>query len=148
MRKVEGGEAFDEMDFHISTSAKYLLIFAFLASRNPATLDASLFDSTGGSDNRKRMRKSSGKSIEQKGSAEQELLMKGPGSFPLERLLACITSLVEGSLEEDHPEDGRLGAEGGDIGLMSDVLLQLSTLCNANFISKGESCPLEGSTRY
>ncbi|KAF8412236.1 hypothetical protein HHK36_000196 [Tetracentron sinense] len=151
MRKVEGGEAFDEMDFHISTSAKYLLISAFLASRNPATLDASLFDSTGGSDNRKRRRKSSGKSIEQKESAEQELLMKGPGSFPLERLLAifqCITSVAEGSLEEDQQEDGGLGAEGGDIGLMSDVLLQLSTLCNANFISKGGSCPLEGSTRY
>lgn len=47
----------DEVDFHMSTSAKYLLISAFLASRNPATLDASLFDSTGGSDNRKRKRK-------------------------------------------------------------------------------------------
>lgn len=31
---------------------------------------------------------------------------------------------------------------------MSDVLLQLSSLCNANFIIKGGSCPLEGSTRY
>ena len=30
---------------------------AFLASRNPATLDASLFDSTEGSDDRKRKRK-------------------------------------------------------------------------------------------
>lgn len=50
-------ESSDELDFHMSTSAKYLLISAFLASRNPATLDASLFDSTGGSDNRKRKRK-------------------------------------------------------------------------------------------
>lgn len=47
----------NELDFHMSTSAKYLLISAFLASRNPATLDASLFDSTGGSDSRKRKRK-------------------------------------------------------------------------------------------
>lgn len=47
----------DDIDFHMSTSAKYLLISAFLASRNPATLDASLFDSTGGTDNRKRKRK-------------------------------------------------------------------------------------------
>lgn len=45
------------IDFHMSTSAKYLLISAFLASRNPPTLDASLFDSTGGSDGRKRKRK-------------------------------------------------------------------------------------------
>lgn len=50
-------EVNDELDFHMPTSAKYLIISAFLASKNPATLDASLFDSTGGSDNRKRKRK-------------------------------------------------------------------------------------------
>lgn len=81
--------------------------------------------------------------------AEQELLMKGPGTFPLERLLAifqCITSLAEDSLAEE--ESHELTVEGGSRGLMSDVLLQLSSLCNANFIIKGGSCPLEGSTRY
>lgn len=56
-RKSGFGVACDELDFHMSVSAKYLLISAFLASRNPATLDAALFDSTGGSDNRKRKRK-------------------------------------------------------------------------------------------
>lgn len=56
-KKSGDSEVSDELDFHMSTSAKYLLISAFLASRNPATLDASLFDSTGGSDNRKRKRK-------------------------------------------------------------------------------------------
>ncbi|XP_057981453.1 origin of replication complex subunit 5 [Malania oleifera] len=151
-RKQGGCEAFDDMDFHMSISAKYLLISAFLASRNPATLDASMFDSTGGSDNRKRKRKNSKKSMEQKETAEQELLMKGPGTFPLERLLAifqCITSVMDGSSfdEEEQGHDG-ICAEGGDSGLMSDVLLQLSSLCNANFVSKGGSCPLDGSTRY
>ncbi|XWS77013.1 hypothetical protein CRYUN_Cryun01aG0227300 [Craigia yunnanensis] len=142
-------EDFDKIDFHMSTSAKYLLISAFLASRNPATLDASLFDSTGVSDSRKRKRKASEKSMEQKEMAEQELLMKGPGTFPLERLLAifqCITSLAEDSLDEEGCHE--LTIEGGSGGLMSDVLLQLSSLCNANFIIKGGSCPLEGSTRY
>lgn len=57
IRKSEASEDFAEIDFHMSTSAKYLLISAFLASRNPATLDASLFDSTGGLDSRKRKRK-------------------------------------------------------------------------------------------
>lgn len=56
-RKLASSKTSDEMDFHMSTSAKYLLISAFLASRNPATLDASLFDSTGGLDSRKRRRK-------------------------------------------------------------------------------------------
>ncbi|KAF7137405.1 hypothetical protein RHSIM_Rhsim07G0013900 [Rhododendron simsii] len=142
---------FDELEFHMSTSAKYLLISAFLASRNPATLDASMFDSTGGSDNRKRKRKSSEKAIDNKEMAEQELLMKGPGTFPMERLLAifqCITSVAEYSLEEEDQATNGLAVDSGDSGLMSDVLLQLSSLCNANFISKGGSCPLEGSTRY
>lgn len=95
--------------------------------------------------------RSSEKSMEQKETAEQELLMKGPGTFPLERLLAifqCLTSVVESSLGEDQQINEGLGAGNGDSGLMSDVLLQLSSLCNANFISKGGSCPLEGSTRY
>ena len=95
--------------------------------------------------------RSSEKSIEKKETAEQELLMKGPGTFPLERLLAifqCITSVAESSLDEDQQNNEGLGAGNGDSGLMSDVLLQLSSLCNANFISKGGTCPLEGSTRY
>ncbi|KAL6981976.1 Origin recognition complex subunit 5 [Sarracenia purpurea var. burkii] len=148
--RLGGSQTIEEMDFHMSISAKYLLISAFLASKNPATLDASMFDSIGGSDSRKRKRKSSEKSMERKEATEQELLMKGPGTFPLERLLAifqCITSVAENSLDEEQGTNG-FGVESGDTGLMSDVLLQLSSLCNANFISKGGSCPLEGSTRY
>ncbi|WOG89167.1 hypothetical protein DCAR_0208403 [Daucus carota subsp. sativus] len=155
-RKVSGNklgvpDISEEIDFHMSVCAKYLLISAFLASRNPATLDASLFDSTGGAATRKRKRKASEKSMEQKDIADQELLMKGPGTFPLERLLAifqCITSVAEYSLEEEELGNGGSGGGAGDVGLMSDVLLQLSSLCSANFISKGSSCPLEGSTRY
>lgn len=97
------------------------------------------------------MLRPSEKSLEQKEAAEQELLMKGPGTFPLERLLAifqCITSVAEGSLEEEEEGNDWLGVQDGDDSLMSDVLLQLSSLCNANFIVKGASCPLEGSTRY
>lgn len=92
------------------------------------------------------------KTKEIKENAEQELLLKGPGTFPLERLLAifqCITSMSEeDSLDEDQDEITELEIEGGECKLMSDVLLQLSSLCNANFISKGSSCPLENSTRY
>lgn len=56
-RKIGGKDASDVLDFHMSVSAKYLLLSAFLASKNPATLDAALFDSTGGSNNRRRKRK-------------------------------------------------------------------------------------------
>ncbi|XP_068651029.1 origin of replication complex subunit 5-like [Aristolochia californica] len=147
-RNYDGGP--EELDFHLSVSAKYLLISSFLASRNPATLDAALFDSTGGSNNKKRKRKISETSVQKKDEAAQEQLMKGPGTFPLERLLAiyqCIISVEEG-LPQREQLTGLTGADDGVSGLMADVLLQLSTLCNANFISKGRSCPLEGSTRY
>ncbi|ESQ44361.1 hypothetical protein EUTSA_v10005869mg [Eutrema salsugineum] len=154
----ENREEVEKLDFHMSTSAKYLLIAAFLASRNPATLDASMFDSTGGMDNRKRKRKASEKSMEKKEIAEQEAVMKGPGSFPLERLLAifqCIASVGDSSFgeeeegkEEEEEEEEATGYDRENNNLMSDVLLQVSSLCDANFITKSGSCPLEGSVRY
>ncbi|CAJ2671240.1 unnamed protein product [Trifolium pratense] len=148
---LKRSEEIGDLDFHMSTSAKYLLISAFLASRNPATLDASLFDSKGGSDNRKRKRKASEKALEKKEMLEEELLMKGPGTFPMERLIAifqCIVSVGEDPSDEEEKNNEELGAQCGSGSLMSDVLLQLSTLCNANFIFRGKSCPIEGSTRY
>ena len=96
------------------------------------------------------MQRPSEKVLEQKKSAEEEQLMKGPGTFPLERLLAifhCIVSVAEDPDDEKQGNDG-LGVQSGNFGLMSDVLLQLSSLCNANFVIKGGSCPIEGSTRY
>ncbi|XP_045794426.1 origin of replication complex subunit 5-like [Trifolium pratense] len=148
---LKRSEEIGDLDFHMSTSAKYLLISAFLASRNPATLDASLFDSKGGSDNRKRKRKASEKALEKKEMLEEELLMKGPGTFPMERLIAifqCIVSVGEDPSDEEEKNNEELGAQCGSGSLMSDVLLQLSTLCNANFIFRGKSCPIEGATRY
>ncbi|GAB2291005.1 Origin recognition complex subunit 5 [Dionaea muscipula] len=130
----------EEINFHMPTSAKYLLLSAFLASKNPATHDASFFDSNGGLDNRKRKRKSSEKVMEQKEMVEQDLIMKGPGTFPLERLLAIFQLIINPVAE--------IAIDGEEDELMSDVLLQLSSLCSANFISKGGSCPLEGSIRY
>ncbi|KAG7622301.1 Origin recognition complex subunit 5 [Arabidopsis suecica] len=148
----ENREELEILDFHMSTSAKFLLLSAFLASRNPATLDASTFDSTGGMDNRKRKRKASEKSMEKKEIAEQEAVMKGPGSFPLERLLAifqCIASVGDSSFgEEDEEEENTTGYDKENNNLMSDILLQVSSLCDANFLIKSGSCPLEGSIRY
>lgn len=96
------------------------------------------------------MLRASEKVLEKKEILEEELLMKGPGTFPLERLIAifqCIVSVAEDPYDEDQ-NNNELGAECSYGSLISDVLLQLSTLCNANFIFKGKSCPIEGSTRY
>lgn len=149
-RKSIRKEVSNELDFHMSMSVKYLLLSAFIASRNPATLDAALFDSSGGLINRKR-KKNSQMSMDRKDSMAEEILLKGPGSFPLERLLAifqCITSVSESMVEEEQFKNGTAAIESENVGLTSDVLLQLSALYNANFICKGGSCPLEGSTRY
>lgn len=86
-----------------------------------------------------------------KEAEEEELLTKGPGSFPLERLIAifqCLTSVGEDPVDEETDLEDSLGIQSGNNALMSTLLLQLSSLCNANFILKGGSCPLEGSTRY
>lgn len=85
--------------------------------------------------------------MQKENTKAHEMLMKGPGSFSLERLLAifqCITSVSDICVDEDNEE---VVGDDNEVGLMSDVLLQLSTLCDANFITKGGSCPLE-STRY
>ncbi|KAL6968510.1 Origin recognition complex subunit 5 [Sarracenia purpurea var. burkii] len=52
--RLGSSQTIEEMDFHMSISAKYLLISAFLASKNPATLDASMFDSIGGFHSKQR----------------------------------------------------------------------------------------------
>jgi len=94
--------------------------------------------------------RSSQASINMKDTMVEEMLMKGPGTFPLERLLAifqCITSVSEDALNDVECPDSMMNGSGMT-GLMSDVLLQLSTLCNSNFLSKSRSCPLEGSARY
>ncbi|MDD0193473.1 hypothetical protein PSY30_23510, partial [Shigella flexneri] len=56
--------------------------------------------------------------------------------------------MAEDSLDDEEQAQDGLGIQDGHCGLMSDVLLQLTSLCGANFIVKGGSCPLEGSTRY
>ncbi|RZC76336.1 hypothetical protein C5167_000424 [Papaver somniferum] len=133
----------DKIEFHMPVSTKLLLISSFLASWNPATDDVPLFDSFGGGENRKRKRKVSETSKLKKENAAQKLIMKGPKTFSLERLCVFVAKSLknEGKIEDENVFDR---AEVGG----ADVLLQLSTLCNANFLSKGGNCPLEGSTWF
>lgn len=92
--------------------------------------------------------------MEKKEIAEQEAVMKGPGSFPLERLLAifqCIASVGDSSFGEENEgeeEEDATGYDRENNNLMSDILLQVSSLCDANFLIRSGSCPLEGSIRY
>lgn len=139
-----------ELDFQLSLCSKYLLVSAFICSRNPATLDATLFDSSGGG-SKKRRRKSSQTSIEKKEFERQEKLLKGPGTFPLERLLAIFCCISADFVEDaDETEIITLTSSEAKHGveMSSDVLMQVSTLVNANLLYKGSSDPLEGAPRY
>ncbi|XP_078428608.1 origin recognition complex protein 5 isoform X2 [Wolffia australiana] len=142
--------AYDGLDFHMSLSSKYLLLSAFLASKNPPTLDSAMFDSTGGSANQKRKRKSSEATRQEKEHNLENMVMMGPGSFSLERLLAifqCITFTADLGYAEELSLDQRED-EDGAIWSTSDVLLQLASLCNTGFICRSSGCSLEGFTRY
>ncbi|KAF7844082.1 origin of replication complex subunit 5 [Senna tora] len=148
-KKLEKPEEIVELEFHMSRCAKYLLISAFLASRNPATLDDSLFDSTGGSNNQKRKRKPSTKVMEHKESAQEELLMKGPGTFPLERLLAIFKNIAEDPSDEEQIIDG-LGIQVGNDKLFfgSDCLESVIEATNFHFLAIDQSKQLRGEALF
>lgn len=105
--------------------------------------------------------RSSSSAMERKEAEAHEQQMKGPGSFPLERLLAIFRCIV---VESDAPahgfgqfhssshanlnleeveEDGEVTEE-----LSADALMQLSTLVSVNLLSKSSTNPLEGNSRY
>lgn len=106
--------------------------------------------------------RNSSSAMERKEAEAHEQQMKGPGSFPLERLLAifrCIVvesdsapsngfgsfhsgPLFNGNLEEAEG-DGHMTEE-----LSADVLMQLSTLVSVNLLSKSSTNPLDGNARY
>lgn len=150
------------LTFEMPQCSKYLLMAAYIASRNAATLDASLFDAGDGTrDSSRKRRKSSSSAMERKEAEAHEQQMKGPGSFPLERLLAIFRCIVVENVDSahgfgqfdssSHPNLNLEEAEGdGDVTeeLSADVLMQLSTLVSVNLLSKSSTNPLEGNARY
>lgn len=93
--------------------------------------------------------------MERKEAEAHEQQLKGPGSFPLERLLAIFRCIVVES--DSGPTQGKFGAHTeGDVEadgevteeLTADVLMQLSTLVSVNLLCKSSTNPLEGSARY
>ncbi|KAJ7538210.1 hypothetical protein O6H91_11G038400 [Diphasiastrum complanatum] len=152
-KKVEFKRAVDStsnLDFHLSLCSKYLLLAAHICSTNPATLDASIFDAGGAAEKQKRRRKSFS-SMDKRNQELQEKHLKGPGSFPLERLLAIFHCISVGPIMIGSNKASLKLIdvdEGEPMECSADVLMQLSTLVRVNLILKGCSDPLEGSARY
>ncbi|EFJ26106.1 hypothetical protein SELMODRAFT_413184 [Selaginella moellendorffii] len=150
-RSVISAPASDDQlcDLQLPLCSKYLLLAAYIASTNPATLDAALFDAGNASGSRKRRRRSSLSATEKKENKEMERQLKGPGSFSLERLLAIFSCIATGpGLKLGiSAHDNKLDEDAG-MEVTSDVLMQLSTLVGVGLISQGLTDPLEGSPKF
>lgn len=99
--------------------------------------------------------------MERKEAEAHEQQMKGPGSFPLERLWAIFRCIV---VDTDAPAHGfgqfhssthpnvipeEVDGDGEETEeLSADVLMQLSTLVSVNLLSKSSTNPLDGNARY
>ncbi|CAK9195959.1 unnamed protein product [Sphagnum troendelagicum] len=153
-----GGRDANELGFELPMSSKYLLLAAYIASRNAPTLDASLFDSGEGARSGGRRKRKEKRSRSTEASTE-----RGPGNFPLERMLAIFRCIV---VEHDDRYPNGLShllpsetsqqteevaaAAGGDLTeeLTADVLMQVTTLVSVNLLYKNSTNPLERLTRY
>lgn len=105
--------------------------------------------------------RSSSSAMERKEAEAHEQQLKGPGSFPLERLWAIFRCIV---VDNDAPAHGfgqfhssphpNVSPEEADGDgeeteeLSADVLMQLSTLVSVNLMSKSSTNPLDGNARY
>ena len=134
------------LSFELPYMSKFLLIAAYVASSNKPTTDRSVFD-PGYS---KRGRKSA-MAMDRQTEAAVEAVLRGPHSFPLERLLHifyCIYAhhgMADGEYEEESEarEESRKHMAGE---LQSaEVLMQLSTLVSQRLLSVTGS-PLDGAS--
>ncbi|XP_055678029.1 origin recognition complex subunit 5 [Lutzomyia longipalpis] len=108
--------------------AKYLLIAGYLASHNPAKEDKRLFLKNHGKQ-RKRL-----KSVNAKAKvAEKTMLLQGPATFSVDRLLAIFHAIIEQK-----------------VCLTCDLLAQISTLVELGFFTRTTTDRniLEGSARF
>eukprot|EP00850_Spirogloea_muscicola_P006217 SM000029S10512 [mRNA] locus=s29:491654:495193:- [translate_table: standard] len=126
------------LEFELPMWSKFLLMAAYVASRNPATTDADFFGNhKGGLAKKKRRRRRSGGSAEDQQEFElQEARLRGPAAFPLRRLLAILRCMLD-------PDD-EVCANGGSCmpllppgaPLPADALMQLATLASIDLVAR------------
>eukprot|EP00850_Spirogloea_muscicola_P013899 SM000097S24752 [mRNA] locus=s97:20602:24116:+ [translate_table: standard] len=126
------------LEFELPMWSKFLLMAAYVASRNPATTDADFFGYRGGDlgKKRRRRRRSSGSAEDRQEFELQEARLRGPATFPLRRLLAILRCMLD-------PDD-ELCADGGSCmpllppgaPLPADALMQLATLASIDLVAR------------
>ncbi|GAQ83861.1 hypothetical protein KFL_001650140 [Klebsormidium nitens] len=131
-------------EFEMSGACRLLLIAAFVASRNPASLDSAYLDDEEGGRKKKRRRKSGGVSEQVRRDVEvEEEHLRGPLSFPIERLAAIFHCIARDYLHVAASAGSVPGRE--DSGVMHRQLL---TLLGVGLVSKTGGDPIEGGAKY
>jgi origin recognition complex subunit 5 len=107
------------LDFDIPKLTKFLLIAAYIASKNDESVDGRLFDSENSRRSKKRGRNAHDKNVER--AAQRSL--EDTNAFKLERLLSVFQHIVRRSYEENGSDIADLEEEL----LSADVFTQISS---------------------
>lgn len=124
------------LSFELPYMSKFLLIAAYVASRNKHTTDRSVFD-PGYSKRGKRSSMAHDRLTE----AAAEAVLRGPHSFPLERLLHIFYCMYghHGMGDDDYEEESEEREESRKRMARevqsAEVLMQLSTLVSQRLLS-------------
>jgi origin recognition complex subunit 5 len=125
--------------------SKFLLLAAYIASRNKATADRAVFD-PGYSKRGKRDAQAHDRQTE----AATENMLKGPHSFPLERLLHIFYCIYDQHCAEDTIENGSEASANAKNAAAAhevqraEVQMQVSTLVALRLLSVSGGDLLEG----
>jgi len=145
LARGSGGAAPSEnkLEFEISYMSKMLLLAAYVAARTPQTLDKHVFSASRGDGGGGKRRKMNGTSMDRRMEDARAKEMAGPGSFPIERLLAIMQVLVQ-----DATEDTKSSQREQDDLLAADPFMQVTSLVSLNLLSHGGKDILDAGTQY
>ncbi|EIE26725.1 hypothetical protein COCSUDRAFT_59242 [Coccomyxa subellipsoidea C-169] len=115
------------LDFELPFASKFLLLAAYVCSRNKPALDRRLFDPSSRA-GRRRGAMASDKQAESAAEAK----LRGPHSFPLERLMATYWELRYAQGDTCPNAEEHRDAQS------ADVFLQISSLVSLRFLSQAE----------
>ncbi|KAL4457995.1 hypothetical protein ABPG75_012860 [Micractinium tetrahymenae] len=129
--------------FELPYVSKFLLLAAHIASRNKPTTDRAVFDPGF----RKRGRRDA-QAMDRQAEAAVEAKLRGPHSFPLERLLHIFWAIFAHHDAEDE-EEGREGEgderrEAQRVMQQAEVLHQVSSLVSLRLLDQCSGDILEG----
>ncbi|KAK9916502.1 hypothetical protein WJX75_003462 [Coccomyxa subellipsoidea] len=115
------------LDFELPFASKFLLLAAYVCSRNKPALDRRLFDPSSRA-GRRRGAMASDKQAESAAEAK----LRGPHTFPLERLMATYWELRYAQGDTCPNSEEHQDAQS------ADVFLQISSLVSLRFLSQAE----------